>query len=64
LSELGVEQCSELRQHLIDKQPLAKEIGLVIASPLRRTLQTAQLAFDWLVDQGVKIVPDALWQGT
>jgi broad specificity phosphatase PhoE len=63
LSDLGIEQCSQLRQHFIEQQPLAKDIGLIVVSPLRRTLQTALLVFDWITDKGVKIVPDAIWQG-
>jgi len=47
----------------MEQQPLAKDIGLIVASPLRRTMQTTQLVFDWIVEKGVKIVPDALWQG-
>lgn len=30
---------------------------------MRRTLQTAMLSLDWLVDRGVKIEGSADWQG-
>lgn len=30
---------------------------------MRRTLQTAMLSLDWLVDRGVKVEGDADWQG-
>ncbi|KAF4976445.1 hypothetical protein FZEAL_6883 [Fusarium zealandicum] len=34
----------------------------VIVSPMRRTLQTAMLSLDWLLDRGVKIEANADWQ--
>lgn len=30
---------------------------------MRRALQTALVALDWLVNSGVPVVPDARWQG-
>jgi hypothetical protein len=30
---------------------------------MTRTLQTASLAADWLVERGIKIEADADWQG-
>lgn len=30
---------------------------------MRRTLQTAMLSMDWLVERGVKIEGNADWQG-
>uniref|UniRef100_A0A0B7KGD0 Phosphoglycerate mutase n=1 Tax=Bionectria ochroleuca TaxID=29856 RepID=A0A0B7KGD0_BIOOC len=65
LTELGVEQCALLRQSLRDRfASLPLELGevAIIASPMRRTLQTAQLSLDWLVDRGIKIVANADWQ--
>jgi hypothetical protein len=35
----------------------------IVVSPMRRTLQTAMLSLDWLVDRGVKIEGNADWQG-
>ena len=35
----------------------------IVASPMRRTLQTAELALDWVLERGVKIQADANWQG-
>jgi len=63
LSTLGVEQCRQLSEHLQTKQPLANQIELIVSSPMRRTLQTAMLSFDWLIARGIKIIPDANWQG-
>ena len=68
LSDLGQEQCASLRQSLYDRfQDVSSQIGLenvaIIASPMRRTLQTAQLALGWLIDKGKPVVADADWQG-
>jgi broad specificity phosphatase PhoE len=63
LSKKGEQQCRALRDHLRAKQPLAQKIELIVASPLRRTLQTAQLSLDWLIEEGVNIIPLAKLQG-
>lgn len=51
--------------------PIAREAGLVVVSPMRRTCETATLALDWLLAPDekdgrppVKAIADALWQGT
>lgn len=44
--------------------PLAQQAELIITSPMRRTIQTALDTIDWLIEKGVKIQADALWQGT
>ncbi|UNI15329.1 hypothetical protein JDV02_001870 [Purpureocillium takamizusanense] len=41
--------------------PRAEDVA-VIVSPMRRTLQTATLALDWLVDRGVRFEASADWQ--
>jgi hypothetical protein len=46
------------------EHPVAQDAGLIIASPMRRTIQTALGSLDWLVDKGIKIEADAGWQGT
>ncbi|GAP83243.1 putative phosphoglycerate mutase [Rosellinia necatrix] len=61
LTELGREQCVELRKGLME-DPLAQQAELIITSPMRRTIQTALDTVDWLVEKGVKIQADALWQ--
>ncbi|KAM5353666.1 hypothetical protein ACJ41O_000316 [Fusarium nematophilum] len=65
LSDLGVEQCSALRQNLIstfsDSTSNPSDVAIVV-SPMRRTIQTAMLSLDWLVDRGVKIQGSADWQ--
>ncbi|KAI0006834.1 phosphoglycerate mutase-like protein [Xylariaceae sp. FL0662B] len=61
LSELGYEQCADLRKSLIE-HPLAQQAELVVVSPMRRTLQTALRSLDWLLERGVKIQADAGWQ--
>lgn len=63
LSELGHSQCEELRKHLMEN-PLAQQAGLVVVSPMRRTIQTALRSVDWLMDKGIKLEADADWQGT
>ncbi|KAI0407553.1 phosphoglycerate mutase-like protein [Xylaria palmicola] len=61
LTELGREQCAELRKGLME-DPLAQQAELIITSPMRRTIQTALSTVDWLVEKGVKIQADAHWQ--
>jgi hypothetical protein len=39
-------------------------VGLIIVSPMKRTIETALLAFGELVERGVPIVAHAGWQGT
>jgi broad specificity phosphatase PhoE len=52
LTELGERQCRELHANF----PYQHRIGLVVASPLRRTIYTALLAFDDAVRHGVRVV--------
>ena len=63
LSELGISQGQELRSHLGQTLPLAQEVGLVVASPMRRTLQTVELALGWLMERGIPVQLRAEWQG-
>ncbi|KAI1193982.1 phosphoglycerate mutase-like protein [Nemania serpens] len=63
LTELGREQCAELRRGLME-DPLARQAELIITSPMRRTIQTTLATVDWLVEKGVKIEADAHWQET
>ncbi|KAL6874871.1 phosphoglycerate mutase-like protein [Trichoderma novae-zelandiae] len=63
LTDLGIEQCAQLRQNLIQRFSSFKGSIAIIASPMIRTLQTASLAAGWLVEErGVKIEADADWQ--
>lgn len=63
LTPLGETQCAELQQHLRANEPLADQIELIVASPMRRTLQTAQLGLTWLIDRGVPVKGLAEVQG-
>ncbi|EFQ28423.1 phosphoglycerate mutase [Colletotrichum graminicola M1.001] len=63
LSSLGLEQCQELREHLLQRFGNETD-ALVIVSPMRRTIQTALLSLDWLIKKGVHIQADARWQGS
>ncbi|TFA99621.1 hypothetical protein CCMA1212_008430 [Trichoderma ghanense] len=63
LSDVGIEQCAQLRQNLIQRFSSFKGSVAIISSPMIRTLQTASLAAGWLVEErGVKIEADADWQ--
>jgi hypothetical protein len=63
LSQKGKQQCATLSEHLQTNQPLSQKVELIVASPLRRTLQTAQLSFPWLISSGIPIIPHANLQG-
>jgi broad specificity phosphatase PhoE len=61
LSGTGLKQCLELRENL--REALKDlDVGLIVVSPMRRTMQTAVLALDWLMDRGVPVLASALWQ--
>ncbi|KAK4443492.1 histidine phosphatase superfamily [Podospora aff. communis PSN243] len=62
LSELGQRQCRDLRKNLMGKIPKELDVGLIIVSPMIRTIQTALLAFGGLVEKGVPIQAHASWQ--
>ncbi|KAK8116651.1 Phosphoglycerate mutase-like protein [Apiospora kogelbergensis] len=61
LTETGHAQVQELRANLIN-HPVAQNAGLIVTSPMIRTMQTAMGSLDWLIDSGVKIEADAGWQ--
>ncbi|KIN04602.1 hypothetical protein OIDMADRAFT_176994 [Oidiodendron maius Zn] len=61
LHRLGA-QCEELASHLEHKLPLAQKTELIVVSPMRRTLQTAQQGLGWLIKQGVPVVLRPEWQ--
>lgn len=63
LTELGRNQSKELREKLIQTLPGQLDVGLILVSPMRRTCQTALIALDWLIEQGVPIQAHAGWQG-
>ncbi|KAK2628166.1 hypothetical protein QTJ16_002812 [Diplocarpon rosae] len=56
------QQCSELAQHLQNELPLAQEVELIVVSPMRRTMQTAQQALGWLMARGVPVMLRAEFQ--
>ncbi|KAJ9612583.1 hypothetical protein H2200_004180 [Cladophialophora chaetospira] len=62
LSPLGVNQCTALRESLIKQLSHLPEVGLILVSPMLRTLQTTSTALDWLIAEGVKVEADADWQ--
>jgi broad specificity phosphatase PhoE len=64
LTDHGIEQCKHLRGSLYARfSHILPEDAAIIASPMDRTLQTAQLGLDWLTEKGVKIVANPDWQG-
>ncbi|RGP62344.1 phosphoglycerate mutase [Fusarium sporotrichioides] len=65
LTDEGEAQCAKLRENLIST--FSKDVEnpddiAIVVSPMRRTLQTAMLSMDWLVERGVKIEGNADWQ--
>ncbi|CAD0082484.1 unnamed protein product [Aureobasidium vineae] len=62
LTELGQQQCRALEQHLRQHLPLADKVERIITSPMRRTLETTTLGLDWLIERGVPVEANALWQ--
>jgi broad specificity phosphatase PhoE len=67
LTDEGIAQCANLREslrtryeHLITSPT---EDAAILASPMHRTLQTAQIGLGWLIEKGVKVLPDPDWQG-
>lgn len=63
MTDLGFgTQCDELAKFLENDVPLAQEIDLIVVSPMRRTLQTAQQALGWLIERGVPVILRPEWQ--
>lgn len=59
LSKLGEQQCAELQESLRSSK-LAQEAELIVVSAMRRTLQTATLGLDFLInDKKIEVLPDA-----
>lgn len=71
MSDLGFEQCKELRETLKKTLPGRLDPDLVLVSPMTRTLQTALASLDWLQSEdsttnkkSVPFVAHAGWQET
>ncbi|PMD51838.1 phosphoglycerate mutase-like protein [Hyaloscypha bicolor E] len=63
LSDLGFgPQCDELAKYLQTEVPIAQKVDLIVISPMRRTLQTAQQGLGWLMERGVPVILRAEWQ--
>lgn len=62
LTEQGFQQCKLLQDHL-RKHAVAGDIKHIVTSPLRRTLQTTMVGLDWLIQEGVHVEVDPMWQG-
>ncbi|GAB1316418.1 hypothetical protein MFIFM68171_06628 [Madurella fahalii] len=63
LSELGREQCQKLNEKLSPRLgPHDLNVGLIIVSPMRRTIETALLSFPELIASGIPIIAHADWQ--
>lgn len=64
LSDKGIEQCKELHEHLMNNEQLINDVQLVVVSPMKRTLQTADIALGELVKKRkVDVKLDGGWQG-
>lgn len=61
LSDLGLQQSRELHESL-KVSKIGNEVEVIVVSAMRRTLQTATIGLDWLIKQGIKVIPDANWQ--
>lgn len=62
LTDGGIQQCQDLERHL-KAVPLASYVELIISSPMRRALQTTLIGLRWLVESGVPVHIDPMWQG-
>lgn len=63
LSEIGEQQSRELRESLKNSK-IGNEVELIVVSAMRRTLQTASIGLDWLINEKkINVLPDAGWQG-
>lgn len=64
LSDLGIEQCKKLHEHLIKNESLINDVQLIVVSPMRRTLQTADIGLsDLIKKRKVDVKLDGGWQG-
>ena len=63
LSELGISQCRDLEVNLKEHLPIAQKTGLIVLSPMRRTVQTAKLGLRWLINRGTPVQLRGEWQG-
>ncbi|KKA28021.1 hypothetical protein TD95_003697 [Thielaviopsis punctulata] len=65
LTSEGEEQCRKLHENLKKRFSDVNPSDIaVIVSPMRRTIQTALIGLDFLLQQGVRFVADADWQET
>lgn len=62
LSDFGLQECVELQNHFQKHLDISHHIELIVVSPMRRTLQTAQTALEWLIKRGVQVQPRGEWQ--
>ncbi|PHH66589.1 hypothetical protein CDD82_1542 [Ophiocordyceps australis] len=58
------QQCAALQKSLRARfKDLSAADAVIVASPMRRTLETATLGLDWLLAQGADMEACAEWQG-
>lgn len=62
LSDLGHAQCRDLKANLKERILNELDIGLIIVSPMVRTIETALLSLPTLIEKGVPIIAHAGWQ--
>lgn len=61
LTELGEKQSREL-QEALKASKIGNDVEAIVISPMRRTLQTATIGLDWLIQKKTKVILDANWQ--
>lgn len=52
LTEFGKQQCLELQESLKNNR-IGDQVGCIVVSAQRRTLQTATIGLDWLINKGI-----------
>lgn len=61
LTQHGKQQCLELQESLKQSE-IAHKVERIVVSAQRRTLQTATIGLDFLIQKGIPVIPSANWQ--
>jgi broad specificity phosphatase PhoE len=61
---MGRAQCEALQEQMKDNLEIAKDIELIVVSPMRRTLETVQLGLGWLLEKQIPVQVRGEWQET
>lgn len=63
LTDEGKQQCRRMEEWLQKELPMTDEVEAIVSSPMIRTLETTFIGLDWLIQRGIDVEIDALWQG-